>query len=207
MNLTLEDIGKRFNTEWIFRHLNYSFTAGNSYAILGPNGSGKSTLLQVLAGYVTPSEGQFVAQSDNGNIPIEEFFRHISIAAPYLDLFEEMTLLEAAEFHHRFKPFFEGIAPHQIPGLSQLEGSEKKYLKHYSSGMKQRVKLAFAILSKTPVLLLDEPTSNLDTNGTMWFQQLLEKHSQNRLVVISSNSIEAEIKSCNHQLSITDFKN
>src|SRR3954468_23451956 len=104
MKITLTDAGKRFNRDWIFRHLHYEFIAGRSYAITGPNGSGKSTLLQAVAGAIGISEGQvnFLAA---GPAAAEQVYRYISIAAPYLEVVEEMTAAEFLHFHQSFKPF------------------------------------------------------------------------------------------------------
>src|ERR1700753_1329182 len=109
MTITLTNIGRRFNRDWIFRGMDHSFAIGNSYAILGPNGSGKSTLLQVLNGSLSPSEGP-IAYSDNGkNIEVEQVFQHLSLAAPYLELIEEFTLAEMIDMHFKFKQYKAGM--------------------------------------------------------------------------------------------------
>src|ERR1700753_2237918 len=92
MKITLIDAGKRFNRDWIFRHLNYEFNTGHSYAITGPNGSGKSKLLQSIAGAIGISEGRIDCAAADGAIPPEQVYRHLSLAAPYLQLIEEMTV-------------------------------------------------------------------------------------------------------------------
>jgi ABC-type multidrug transport system ATPase subunit len=91
MNISLNNVGRRFNKEWIFRNLSTEFTSGNSYAILGPNGSGKSTLLSVLTGSLSPSEGE-ISFSDTKEISVENIYKYISLAAPYLELVETFTL-------------------------------------------------------------------------------------------------------------------
>ena len=206
MNITLSNIGKRYNYDWIFRKLDHTFSGENNYVILGSNGSGKSTLLQVIAGNLTASEGSIEYRNASQVIEFEKLYTHISYAAPYLDLFEEFTLAESIDFHSKFKPFFPGLDTKEIIRITGLEKSKDKQLKNYSSGMKQRVRLALAILSDTPLLLLDEPASNLDRNGIDWYQRLVSDHSADRLVIVASNQQEYEYPFCRQQLQVEDFK-
>jgi ABC-type multidrug transport system ATPase subunit len=208
MQITLSNISKRYNYEWIFRNVNYEFTNANSYVILGANGSGKSTLLQVIAGNLTSSEGNisYRLTPEQPDIANEKLFRHLSFASPYLELFEEFTLKESIEFQAQFKPFHKGLTTEAIIALTQLEKAKNKQLKQYSSGMKQRVRLALAILSDTPLLLLDEPTSNLDKKAVEWYQNLITSYTANRLVIVCSNQLEHEYFFCNKQLNIEEYK-
>ncbi|HXB92125.1 MAG TPA: ABC transporter ATP-binding protein [Puia sp.] len=204
MRITLIDAGKRFNRDWIFRHLSYEFTQGHSYAITGPNGSGKSTLLQSIAGAIAISEG--AARYENAQaIPPDEVYRHLALAAPYLDLIEEMTVTEFLRFHHSFKPFLSSCSIEFIIDRMGLAAAAHKQIRYYSSGMKQRVKLAQAIFSDTPVLLLDEPCTNLDTEGIDLYRRLIAEFTANRLVVVSSNDIQ-EYDFCEKTLSIADWR-
>jgi ABC-type multidrug transport system ATPase subunit len=207
MNIKLNNIGKRYNYDWIFRDVNYEFTSDNNYVILGANGSGKSTLLQVIAGNLIASEGT-IEYKENPSTIIQEdqVFKHLSFASPYLELFEEFTLIESIEFQAQFKPFYEGLKTKEIIELTQLEKAKDKQLKHYSSGMKQRVKLALAILCNTPLLLLDEPTSNLDKKSIDWYVDLVAQFSNDRLIIVCSNEQTHEYPFCNKQLSIEDYK-
>jgi ABC-type multidrug transport system ATPase subunit len=206
MNITFDQAGKRFNREWIFRQLNYRFEAGTSYVILGSNGSGKSTLLQAISGYYSLSEGAARFELDGKEIEIEKVFRHMSIATPYLELYEDFSLKEAIEFHQRFKSIAGGLSAKEVIAKLDLEKTKDKAIKHFSSGMKHRVRLGLAILSETPVLLLDEPTSNLDRKGIKWYQDLIAEYSKDRIVVVCSNQQEHEYEFCTEQLNIEDFK-
>jgi ABC-type multidrug transport system ATPase subunit len=205
MKVSLTDAGKRFNRDWIFRHLNYTFITGNSYAIIGPNGSGKSTLLQVLSGAMQLSEGNGAWALNNGQLATEEIFRQVSVCAPYLEVVEEMTLREFLEFHHHFKPFLPSMTVQNIVVMLGLEQAADKQIRYYSSGMKQRVKLAQAICSDTPFLLLDEPCTNLDMTGINLYHQLLDDYCKSRLVIVSSND-ETEYRFCRERINITDYK-
>lgn len=206
MKITLQNIGRRYNREWIFRSLDYTFSFGKSYAILGPNGSGKSTLIKVLSGALTPSEGDLQYWREDAKIPIEGAFQSISLAAPYVELIEEFTLDELITFHFKFKNYLPGYDVAQLQECLGFSSTVyQKEIRFFSSGMKQRVKLALACLADSPVLFLDEPTSNLDRNGEQWYLALLEKCKANRLVIIGSNQ-EAEYDFCEEYLQIMDYK-
>lgn len=208
MKISLINAGKRFNRDWIFRKLNYEFISGKSYAITGPNGSGKSTLLQIIGGAVSPSEGEVkyeVSSSGlNGTEATEEIFKYISIAAPYLELVDEMTLKEFLGFHGKFKPFLNSFTIKNIISRIGLENAADKQLRYFSSGMKQRVKLAQSILSDVPCVLLDEPCTNLDSDGINLYLQLINDHCKSRLIIVSSND-QTEYEFCEEKILITDF--
>jgi ABC-type multidrug transport system ATPase subunit len=214
MRITLTDAGKRYNRDWIFRHLSYEFRPGLSYAITGPNGSGKSTLLQLIAGSIMPSEGEITYQgsepvemSEQNSKPIapQEIYTHISISAPYLEIVEEMTLSEFLRFHSLFKPFLPSLSQEEIASLVGLEHGSEKQIRFYSSGMKQRVKLAQAFFSNTSILLLDEPCTNLDQEGIDAYRKLVSEYCRNRLVIVSSNDSQ-EYAFCTQRLSLSQYK-
>ena len=205
MEILLYDIGRRFNRDWIFRNLSYSFKKGSSYAILGRNGSGKSTLLQIIAGSLSQSEGSIEILVDGKSIESEELYQSITIAAPYLELIEEFTLSEMIDFHFGFKKYIPGLDKEKLLELLDLKASKNKAIKYFSSGMKQRTKLALAICSDTDLLLLDEPASNLDTQAITWFQDLIKDYTENRIVIVCSNQ-EHEYFFCQNQLQMADYK-
>jgi ABC-type multidrug transport system ATPase subunit len=205
ISITLNQIGRRFNRDWIFRRVDCAFTSGESYAILGPNGSGKSTLLQILNGSLTPSAGTINYFFEGMPVDVEQVFQHLSFAAPYLELIEEFTLAEMIDFHFKFKKYKTGMDKAAVINLLNLPGSMHKLIRYFSSGMKQRLKLALAFCADTPILMLDEPTSNLDTQGVDWYLNLVQQFALNRLTVVCSNQ-EHEYSFCKHRLSITDYK-
>jgi ABC-type multidrug transport system ATPase subunit len=205
MQIILQNIGRRFNRDWIFRNIDYAFTGGESYAILGPNGSGKSTLLQVLNGSLMPSMGDISYFKDDKSVEVESVFNQLSLAAPYLELIEEFTLDEMTDFHFKFKPYRRGMDKEAVINLLNLEGARHKLIRYFSSGMKQRLKLALAFCSDTPMLMLDEPTSNLDAQGVDWYLNLVQQFAADRLTIICSNQ-EHEYSFCRHQLNISDYK-
>jgi ABC-type multidrug transport system ATPase subunit len=208
VGVRLSNVGKRFNREWIFRHCSYTFTSGKNYAITGPNGSGKSTLLQVIAGATLHNEGTIEYQTtDNGQRTTDAMhnYKSISIAAPYLELIEEMTAKEMLDFHSKFKPLIQSLGIEDILNIVGLEKAVNKQLRYFSSGMKQRLKLAQAFFSNTPVLLLDEPTTNLDADGIALYQSLISHYTKDKLVIVSSN-VKEEYGFCEEVIEIGDYK-
>lgn len=205
MTISLSDAGKRFNRDWIFRHFTYNFESGQSYAITGPNGSGKSTLLQVLSGGMYINEGTLQYSNNNTPCAVENIYSHVSICAPYLEVVEEMTLTEFLAFHSGFKPFLSGITIDSIITTIGLEKAVNKQIRNYSSGMKQRVKLAQCIFSDTAIVLLDEPCTNLDSTGIELYHRLITDYCKDRLVVVSSND-EVEYKFCGKRINMGDYK-
>lgn len=205
MTISLSDAGKRYNRDWIFRHVNYSFNSSASYAITGPNGSGKSTLLQAIGGSLLLNEGQIEYTMEGKPCSGENVYRHVSICAPYLELVEEMSIKEFLDFHKVFKPFLAGLSTESIIAEIGLEKALHKQIRYYSSGMKQRVKLAQCIFSDTALVLLDEPCTNLDSTGIRLYHDLIGRYCQNRLVLVSSND-EVEYGWCSAVLNISDYK-
>lgn len=206
LNIQLINLSKKFNQSKIFSNLSYSFSSDNSYVIKGSNGSGKSTLLNILCGNTTPTFGTITFSINDKTIANEDIYKHASIVAPYLDLHDDLTLTETINFHSKFKQFYNNYSTSDIIQKLRLEKSAKKQLKDFSSGMKQRVKLALAILSNTPFLFLDEPTMNLDAENIQWYQDLIENYKKDRLIIVASNNQTAEFNFCNKTLSIEDYK-
>jgi len=222
MKVSLTDAGKRFNRDWIFRHFTYTFESGEAYAITGPNGSGKSTLLQAISGSLHLNEGRVefnlgpsllfkttnredAIKNVSGKLPDEDQFSQVSICAPYLEVIEEMTFLEFLQFHRYFKPLLDGISIEFIVEQVGLQKARNKQIRYYSSGMKQRVKLAQCIFSAAPVVLLDEPCTNLDAAGISLYHQLVYKYCRDRIVIVSSND-EVEYKFCDKRIDVLQYK-
>lgn len=205
MQITLENIGKKFNTEWIFRGLSFTFEEHKKYAITGHNGSGKSTLLQVLTQLFPVNEGLIKYEIDGNSISIDHLYKHFGFAAPYMELVEELSLIEFMEFHAQFKKFEKGLEAKEIIELMELEKSSNKLIKQFSSGMKQRLKLGLAFFSSSQAIFLDEPTTNLDNNGINWYLTQISKLKSDKLVIISSND-NREYQFCDEILDITNYK-
>ena len=205
VGVRLIKVGKRFNREWIFRNCSYQFHPGKNYAITGPNGSGKSTLLQVIAGATLHNEGSIEFNDGQRAIINEQHYTNISIAAPYLELIEEMTAKEMLDFHSKFKPLIPSLTIAEMLKTVGLENAINKQIRYFSSGMKQRLKLAQAFFSNTPVLLLDEPTTNLDADGIALYHTLISNYTKDKLVIVSSN-VKQEYDFCEEIIEIGEYK-
>lgn len=187
MDISLHDIGRRFGRDWIFRGVNLNVPSGSHLIITGPNGSGKSTLLMVLVGFMEASEGSIKRTLSGKDIDFQEAALCTSIATPYLELYEDLTLIEMIQFQNKFRPFIQNIQIPEIIDMMELTPHTNKRIAHFSSGMRQRVRLGLAILADSSVIALDEPTSNLDKNAITWYRNLLQHYSFNRTVIVSTN--------------------
>ncbi len=205
MKITAENLGKRFNREWIFKNFNYTFEAGNTYAIVGPNGSGKSTLLQILWGQLPQSLGSLNYRQGEATIPVEEIFSYLSIATPYQELIEEFTLQEMVHFHFQFKKSRGPMSVKEIMDTMELSHASGKLISNFSSGMRQRLKLGLAFLSESPILFLDEPTTNLDKKSIAWYREQIASLSPELLIFIASNQ-EQEYLPTAQKIDISAFK-
>ena len=204
MQIAVENLGKRFNREWIFRNLTATFESGQVFAIVGPNGSGKSTLLQILWGQLPPSAGTIRYTTNKGSVAAEDVYQHLVIATPYMELIEEFTLREMVDFHFRFKSRIDNLTTDAMLARMELEHAADKYIRQFSSGMRQRLKLALAFYSDVEVIFLDEPTTNLDQKATDWYLKNLESVTK-KLVFIASNQSH-EYPASAQKLSIMDYK-
>lgn len=206
MHITLSKISRKFNYEWIFRDVNFEFEQGNAYAILGSNGSGKSTLLQIISGHLHSSSGKIVYTHNNKEIAADDFFRHVTFSGPYLELIEEFTLEEMITFHSRFRQFRNSMNVIDVMEATGLTRNRNKPIKYFSSGMKQRVRLALALLTESEVVLLDEPAANLDRKAIEWYRSLVAANNENRIIIVCSNSQSEEHDFCSQSIVIDDYK-
>lgn len=206
ISVELNNVGKKFKSEWIFKNLTYTLEAGEALAIQGGNGSGKSTLLQIISSFVTPTAGTLNFFDDGKAISYDSVFKHISFASPYLQLIEEFTLTELVNHYAALKPFENKLSTKSFIERIELTNASNKYIKQFSSGMKQRLKLGLALCSNSGLVLLDEPISNLDKSAIAWYKTLVEASQKSKTIVVCSNAIEDEFWFCKKQLNMQDFK-
>jgi ABC-type multidrug transport system ATPase subunit len=205
LSIKVENLSKRFNREWVFKNLTYTFKSGKTYAITGPNGSGKSTLLQILWGQLPQTSGSFSYSTANKTILTEDIFNSVSIATPYMDLIDEFTLQEQILFHFRMRKLRSGFTIESILDNLYLTHARNKNISNFSSGMKQRLKLGLAFYTESNVIFLDEPGTNLDEQAIAWYHNNLTKIAPDRLVFVATNQrneypIDAEV------INLMDFK-
>ncbi len=207
MNLKLHQVGKRFQRHKVFKDVTYSFTTPGTYALLGPNGSGKSTLMRVMAAMQAPTTGKVTITTQAGEIvPPEQIFKMVSFCAPGQEIVEEFTMREFLQFHFSFKPLPAGLSVQKIIDITGLATAADKPIYDYSSGMKQRVKLAQAIFADTPLLLLDEPCSNLDDKGVAQYRQWIEEYALGKKLIIVASNDPREYDFCKEHLRIEDYQ-
>lgn len=202
MHIELNGIGKKFGDQWIFKDLDLVFESGCRSSITGPNGSGKSTLLKIISGYAMASSGTIEYASANVKVERERIFKSISMVAPYLDLYPDLSASETIDLQSSFKPLMSGITPLSMLNAFNIGQAENKAVKDLSSGMKQRLKLALALFSDTDLLLLDEPTSNLDEAGVLIYQELMGKVEAERSVIVCTNEVNRDAAFCTNALAL-----
>lgn len=206
LTIQVNQLAKRYNREWIFKDLTHTFHSRKTYAITGPNGSGKSTLMQVLWGQLPQSAGTISYSHAVKIIPIEEIYSHVVVAAPYMDLIEELTLEEQLAFHFKLRKPRPGYSIDSMVEKLYMTDSRDKQIGNFSSGMKQRVKLGLAFFTDANMIFLDEPGSNLDDRAFAWYTENLNSPAlRDALIFIASNQkneypADAEI------ISLTHFK-
>jgi ABC-type multidrug transport system ATPase subunit len=206
VSIHINNLGKKFVNEWIFKNLTLTILPAEKLVILGANGSGKSTLLQSISSFLIPTKGEVVWKNENQSIEDDVIYKHLSMASPYMELIEDFTLRETIEHQRIFKPFINNLSTEEVIKLMQLDHASEKYLKNYSSGMRQRVKLGLAILADCPVLLLDEPCSNLDTNAITWYQNMINEFAKHKTVIVCSNAVKEEYLFCTNRIEIESHK-
>jgi ABC-type multidrug transport system ATPase subunit len=206
ISIHADKLGKRFNREWIFRNFTEQISPGQKLVLTGANGSGKSTLLLMLAGYVNPSEGTISWQ--RGEVPVdkEEYYKLVSFASPAMELIEEFSPAEVIQHQAAFKKFQSNLVVEDVLQLAELEKSKNKYVKNFSSGMKQRLKLTLAILADAPLLFLDEPVTNLDKEAIQWYSRMIQQYAMHKTVVVCSNQVREEYAFCDREISVNDYK-
>lgn len=200
MHIAFNGVHKRFGQTRILSGFTHEFTAGKAYHVTGPNGSGKSTFLKLVCGHLTPDKGTVTFNLNGQVLTPQALALHMAFCAPYIDLLDEFTGREQVEFHRSFKPFLSDtdvMAEIQAAGIGH---ALDKSLRQYSSGMKQRLKLLLTFLSDSPLLLLDEPCSNLDEAGRKFYASLAERYTAGRLVLVASNNMYEEHFFCTEKV-------
>jgi ABC-type multidrug transport system ATPase subunit len=203
MKIVLDGLGKRYIRQWVFRNLSYTVESGECLAITGPNGAGKSTLLKIISTYSEATKGTIKFFKGKEEVAVDTISLKVNYAAPYLDLIEEMTLRELLSFHSKFrKPT---LPIEEMTQRARLSNALEKQVYFFSSGMKQRTKLILAFYFESDLLLLDEPTSNMDEQGIEWYREEIQEISKGVTTIIASNS-RFEFDFTDKKLDISNFK-
>jgi ABC-type multidrug transport system ATPase subunit len=198
--IVLEGLQKKFGKQHILQDVSYTFNTGSKTVILGSNGSGKSTLIKILSGSLEATEGSPVYTFEGSNVTAKSAGLHVGIAAPYVALNPMFSLKETLAFHEQFCPFPEGFKLTDWLYKAGLAAHEDKRLSTFSSGMLQRVRLLLAVANDRPLLLLDEPLSNLDAEGVLFYTELIRSFALSKTIIVGSNYQKDEYSYCTDEL-------
>ena len=211
IELQCEGLSKKFINKIIFRNLDLRLNGGDSLAITGRNGTGKSTLIKVISNLIRESSGKVMLKIEGEEIQHEKRYRHIGLVAPYLNLYDELNAFENLEFFYKLKnksPEKKAVIE-RINSLLErvnLFSRRNDLIKNYSSGMKQRLKMAFSILSEPEILFMDEPRTNLDKDGIEIAYSIAEEQKQRGILIIATNEAE-DLHLCERKINIEDYCN
>ena len=198
--IVLEGLQKKFGKQHILQDVSHTFQTGSKTVILGSNGSGKSTLIKILSGSLEATEGSPVYTFEGSNVTAKSAGLHVGIAAPYVALNPMFSLKETLAFHEQFCPFPEGFKLTDWLYKAGLAAHEDKRLSTFSSGMLQRVRLLLAVANDRPLLLLDEPLSNLDAEGVQFYTELITSFALSKTIIVGSNYQKDEYSYCTDEL-------
>lgn len=204
--ITLKAINltRKFDRKAIFENLNFELKSSSSTAITGRNGSGKSTLIKIISNLLSQSSGELNLYHGENKVKRENVFKYIGFVSPYLNLYDEFTGYENLKIISDIR----GYGHENIDIVLNRVGlfpRRNDLLKIYSSGMKQRLKIAFSILHEPEVLLLDEPTSNLDTDGISIVDDIVSEYKANKIVIIATNDAH-ERSLCEKEINLNITK-
>jgi heme exporter protein A len=208
-NYSVEATGlnKSFGRRLIFNDLEFKFNKAGVYGVSGPNGSGKSTLVKIIAGIIAPSKGKIIHNLDNKLIAEEQLHNYIGFVSPYLVLYEEFSTYENLNLFAEIRGIkFNKERVDYLLNKFLLFNRKEDLLKTYSSGMKQRVKFIFALMHSPNLLILDEPTSNLDDEGKNSVYELVKEEGEKNIVLIASNE-KSDIELCGDIVYLEKYKN
>ncbi|MHB1689032.1 MAG: ABC transporter ATP-binding protein [Ignavibacteriaceae bacterium] len=204
--LHVKNISKFFGRRLIFKDMTFEINNNGIIGISGDNGSGKSTLVKIIAGITSPSSGEIVHQDRGKEIIPEKLHNYIGFVSPYLVLYEEFSAYENLSFFSNIRGIKLNIERADFL-LEKLLLFKRKddLVKTYSSGMKQRLKFIFALIHNPSLIILDEPTSNLDSSGKDTVYQLVENESKSNIIIIASNE-QSDLNLCQREIKLQDFK-
>jgi len=203
MKLSVEKIGKNFGEKKIFRDISFDLSPGMSAVIVGPNGSGKTTLVRIICGLIRPSSGEVKYMKDSKQILMEDIYNRIGFVGPYLELYEELTARENLMFFAKMKRVPNAVEKFSsLMNRLNLNGREDDQVKTYSSGMRQRLKYVFALIGNPEILILDEPTSNLDSDGIERVYDIMMEQKTNNILLLATND-QMDLKYGDFQVEVT----
>ncbi len=206
VSVELKNIGKKFGRRRVFANVDFTFDGKKISGVSGHNGAGKSTLVKIIANLISQSEGKIIYRTGESEIPKEEIFRHIGFVAPYLFFYTEFTPIENLIFYSRIRGLqFDKTRANELLNKFNIYKRRNDYLRGFSSGMLQRMKFVFALYHNPEILILDEPTSNLDNEGKETVYAEIENLKNEKTIIIASNET-ADLDLCETILELENFK-
>lgn len=204
-NITIQlfEISKKYYTHVLYKNLNLTISPNDRVVITGNNGSGKSTLLKIIIGLVSPTHGKVTYSIHHNLIDKNKWHNYLSVAAPYMGLIEEFSVNELLEHLFIFRHY--QAEKKQLIELLELPKYIHQPIKYFSSGMKQKLRLLLAITDDAPIVLLDEPISNLDATNTRWYSRMIEQFAMHKTILVFSNFQQDEYFFCNQQINLADY--
>lgn len=204
--LHAEQIAQTFNNRRVWRNISLSVKNGETLGITGHNGSGKTTLLRVLAGILTPTKGTIRCMVEGELLQNEAIVRHVGFVAPYLNLYEEFSPLELLLLltEMRGDKFSEERAMKLLEHF-RLEERRNEAIRSFSSGMKQRCKYLCALQHEPPLLILDEPMTNLDATGIEAVEVIIKAHQASGGALLIATNDARDLALCSSTLAVTDY--
>jgi molybdopterin-binding protein len=210
MSLTAEliDITKAYNNKMVVNSVNLELKEGEIFALLGPNGSGKSTILKMLAFIENPTSGVINFQGKKVNFKNTEKIRLESTL-----VFQKTTLFSTSVYNNiayglKLRKVSKEILNKEVKKaleLVKLSGFEKRNAKKLSGGEQQRVAIARALVLKTKLLLLDEPTANLDPKNAGIIEEVIETvNRENRTTIVMATHNMFQAKKLPHRIALMD---
>jgi ABC-type multidrug transport system ATPase subunit len=188
LSVEWNNLGKRFGLKWVFRNLEGNIPAGSHIVVRGSNGSGKSTFGKLLVGATEATDGEMRWLNYGEEVEIDDIPQRIAWSAPFMEVPEDMTIVEVLDFHSTFrKSWSEGYLT-ELLASSGLENHSNDQISTLSSGQKQRLRLILAMGTEAGLVVLDEPCSNLDTSGIKWYGEELRALVSKTTVVVCSNN-------------------
>lgn len=202
-----ENLFKKFDRKIIFKDISFSLSNGESLAVTGRNGSGKSTLIKILTTLISQTSGSITLNIDNKPVERRNYYNFIGLVSPYLNLYDEFTGYENMQMISNIRGTFNknDLEENINSTLKKVGLYERRndILRIYSSGMRQRLKIAFAILHDPQILFLDEPTDNLDAEGIKIVDDIVNDYKENKIIIVATNS-EYEKGYCQKEVRIAE---
>lgn len=201
IELNVSKLNKRFGNNLVLNNIDVN-AASCVLGVAGSNGSGKSTFLKCISGLLKPTSGQVNWSANGTPIKEENIKKSIGFAAPYIQYYEELTILENLNFIIDLNETQDHLSIDELLDRVGMKSFSEKLYGELSTGQQQRVKLAGALIHKPSILILDEPGSNLDEKGRKIIEEIVSEHKKLRGMVVLASNQQHELDMCDNILHL-----